>query len=164
MNLESQVCSLEYAKRLKELNVKQESIIYWEKCPENKNEFILSFIEWHDKESGEWGDCHLLENQEHYSAFTVSELMDLLPHRITTKENEPYSSYRLRIEKSIWYKNIESLNFVYIYIVNYYCDTTSEVMDWTYVALTKNVHDENPANALAKMFIHLLENGLIKND
>lgn len=79
MKLEDQVVSLELAKRLKKLSVKQESLFYWEKCPENHYKFMISHAETHNIISGEWGDCHILENQENYSAFTVAELGCLLP-------------------------------------------------------------------------------------
>lgn len=60
MKIEDQVCSLEYAKRLKELGVKQESIFYL-----NSNEEI--------------GFCYDFIKLRYYSSFTVSELGEMLP-------------------------------------------------------------------------------------
>lgn len=64
MNLEQQVCSLELAKKLKELGVKQESLFWWR----------------HDDVDGWWpGHWEGLPGAEHCSAFTVAELGEMLP-------------------------------------------------------------------------------------
>jgi hypothetical protein len=172
MNIEDQVCSLELAKRLKALNFKQEGYFYW------INEYLDNWKLFHAEndncdQHNAPGDITWLKIQKDkdkaYSAFTVAELLNLLPHRITTKENEPYNSYRLRMEKGLWVKsedanNASKLNATNFYSVNYYCDSTSQELDWMFASLTKNMTDENGANACAKMLIYLLEEGLIKND
>jgi len=66
--LEQQVVSLELAKRLKELGVKQESLFYWD------SHAI-------DNVQNGYG---LTENGE-YSAFTVAELGELLPYSLDRK-------------------------------------------------------------------------------
>lgn len=60
MEIEKQVCSLELAKKLKELGVKQESLFFW-------------------KPDGGW---HLSQKlgQHVISAFTVAELGEILPN------------------------------------------------------------------------------------
>jgi hypothetical protein len=74
MKLEQQVCSLELAKRLKELGAKQESIIRWRQFKgwgEHPEEWQLrhySDFSEHDSDSEE--DC---------AAFTVAELGEMLP-------------------------------------------------------------------------------------
>jgi len=75
VKLEDQVCSLELAKRLKELGVKQESHFYhikeraeWRLWPYTSPGFSLEGIREHPRE--DW---------EVYSAFTVAELGDMLP-------------------------------------------------------------------------------------
>jgi len=68
MNLEQQCCSLELAKRLKELGVKQESIFYWGTWGGG---FVLGDVE----DKGEWPDIP----DTYFSAFTVSELGEMLP-------------------------------------------------------------------------------------
>lgn len=75
MKLESQVCSLELAKQLKELGVKQESAFY-------RDEFgHLHDIPYLEKYSG-----------HHYtSAFTVAELGEMLP--------DQWNSFELVIER-----------------------------------------------------------------
>src|SRR6185369_17718313 len=74
VKLESQVCSLELAKRLKELGVKQESLFIWSA--------------WVSHSPEENTDCHDLHwevvskefgNPGWYSAFNVAELGEILP-------------------------------------------------------------------------------------
>lgn len=65
MKLEDQVCSLELAKRLKELGVKQESYFYW---VEDRGEWVV-------RRNRSLGFVHLLN----CSAFTVGELGEMLP-------------------------------------------------------------------------------------
>lgn len=66
MNLESQVVSLELAKRLKELGVKQESVCIWQ-----------------ERYMGHWKPTWVKvvadDREIVYSAFTVAELGEMLP-------------------------------------------------------------------------------------
>lgn len=72
MKLEQQVISLDIAKRLKELGVKQESLFYWLTYRQFKDEdFNLSF----------GNDIGLLSDFS-ISAFTVAELGEMLPYQI----------------------------------------------------------------------------------
>lgn len=71
MKLEQQVISLELAKRLKALGVKQESIFYWQYGGELDGA-VLCFE--HDET---WDDDY-----KHVAAFTVAELGEMLPHVI----------------------------------------------------------------------------------
>lgn len=66
MKLEQQVCSLELAKRLKELKVKQDSFFYWIKQNKDSNQYCLVNENNFDK-------SYLI------SAFTVAELGEMLP-------------------------------------------------------------------------------------
>jgi hypothetical protein len=70
VELEKQVCSLEFAKKLKELRVRQESIWFWARQP---------------AVSGDW-TIHYYDNtrseRTKFAAFTVGELGDMLPKRI----------------------------------------------------------------------------------
>ena len=82
MELENQVCSLKLAKRLKELEVKQESLWYWQKsvCIKNHHE-LLSVNCFRDKNN-------IYKDNRNYSAFTVAELGEMLPlesHYIRTE-------------------------------------------------------------------------------
>lgn len=73
MRLEDQVCSLELAKRLKELGVKQESNFWW----------AIS----KDRPGDGWFFCHPIHWKHHahlyegISAFTVAELGEILSKR-----------------------------------------------------------------------------------
>lgn len=157
MNLEQQCVALDLAKRLKELGIKQESLFYWHNL-----DSIPSIIcnHWHPEISGDF----------FISAFNASELLDLLPIHITTKEPEPFNSYRLYISGSFIFKGPASTDFNRIHIVNYKDETICIESKETILAaalgkyLTKNIWDENPANAFAKMIVFLYEQGLITND
>lgn len=143
MKLEQQVINLEIAKKLKQLNVKQESLYYWEKdCSESDSrnmtskqlEWCLSAEAWHDSLTGEWGNCHELKDTEHYSAFTVAELGDMLPQHTSTTRGAKKWSCR-------WW--------------------TGSVMR-TEVATKGFVNEsDTEAEARGKMLIYLLENKLI---
>lgn len=158
MQIESQVCSFKLSILLKELNVPQNSLFYWH----------------HDKginypSYGDPDDCMCSYNK--ISAFTVSELLEILPHRITIKNETPFNSFRVRLEKSFMVNgnpsngneiNLECVKN--IYIANYRCDSTgmSGEEAWLERTLFHNISDENPANALAKLLILGIENNYIE--
>lgn len=74
MRIENQVCSLELAKRLKELGVKQESSLFWTE-------------RWMPHQTQDW----LLDLNRHgnqIAAFTVAELGEMIPEKINFRE--PY--------------------------------------------------------------------------
>jgi hypothetical protein len=143
MKIEDQVCSLELAKRLKELGVKQESYFYW---------FVLVGIGTARLRNNEWRPE--VSGEEPISAFTVSELMEMLPAYIDTKKNEPFNTFYFDLRKRTA-KNIQ-------YIVNYYCDTVDQTVNIVpYQLLSKNIYDEKLADCLAKTLIYLTGEGLI---
>lgn len=88
MKLEDQVVSLELAKKLKEVGVKQESYFYWE----NETNLI------HYEDIGGVYDI--------FSAFTVAELGELLPANI----NVGKKTYELELmkESQEWFINYSS--------------------------------------------------------
>lgn len=138
MQLENQVVSLDLAKRLKELNVKQYSIFVWEYYDDRC--YSIKFYPYAAIPT--ICDKYIL-----YSAFTVSELISLLPVDFpwVNKEGE------------------ESAENVFLDIKKYghsygisYVDLDDEFFDW------ELIQDESLPNALAKMLIHLLENNLLK--
>ena len=69
MELKEQVCSLELAKELKELGVKQESLFWWDGYTNFEDEIKLEY----GKPDFVAGDAMF------YSAFTVAELGEMLP-------------------------------------------------------------------------------------
>lgn len=70
VNLSDQICSLEYAKRLKELGVKQESAFYRFECKDH--EYI--FCKYYEQYSNNTD----LDIKNGYSAFTISEIKEIL--------------------------------------------------------------------------------------
>jgi len=71
VKLEDQVVSLELAKRLKELGVKQESLVHWVRTGDS----------WRLSDQG-IGIAHsYYQKAEKISAFTVAELLQMLPER-----------------------------------------------------------------------------------
>ena len=72
--LEQQVCSLELAKRLKELGVKQESLFHWQPSYYDRKTMVVVA-----ENAEDWSD-----DVESYSAFTVAELGEMLPKEATS--------------------------------------------------------------------------------
>jgi hypothetical protein len=70
MNLDQQVCSLDLAKRLKELGVKQDGLFSWQ-FGLNDDEYKGT---WYIVDEGQ----KYFGNQEGYAAFTVAELGEML--------------------------------------------------------------------------------------
>lgn len=125
MKLEDQICCLEYAKRLKELGVKQESLLVWAYSTVT----MSHDIEFYNNESP-YGNS--------YSAYTVAELLDLLP------ESLPESAESVILQKVNVYPNN---------IVTYFCE-------YRY-GLAETEAPQNAANCLAAMLIYLIENKLL---
>lgn len=127
MSLKSQVTSLDLSKKLKELGVKQKSLFYWY-IAENWNKVyfpheynhILNYDLKHDK----------------YSAFTASELLELLPDKVILN-NEPFFLY------------IQKTHFNYVISYN----------DLTVLPIYEE--DIDISNACAKILIYLIENKLM---
>ena len=94
MKLENQVCSLELAKRLQELGVKQESLFYW------SYNFVGNKVKLLKPAHGLKGYPHL-----YFQAYTVAELGAMLPHLIE------HNSYRLE-----FYKFQESYGCDYVHV------------------------------------------------
>jgi hypothetical protein len=165
MNLSDQVCSLELAKRLKELGVQQESLFiwserYWTKNNINEKNEIRSYLTFNPS-------TFHSESIAEYSAFTVAELLDLIPRIIDIKKNEPFNLFRFILKKTFIVEgNMLNLIAKTQYLVNFECDSTElEGQDaWLRRLLVgySEFADENCANALAKILIHLIEQEIIK--
>ena len=160
LSLESQVTSLELSKKLKELGVEQKSIFVWEYYDENA--YAVKFFPF----VVAYNPLTNVEKIKIYSAFTASELISLLPNRITLKEGEPFNSFILSIRKNLIQLPNEKndMYFNYVYSINYECDSTnmSGYDAWLKRSLfPNNICDENFSNALAKTLIYIIENKLI---
>jgi hypothetical protein len=119
LSLESQVCSLDLANRLRELGVKQESLFYYAIGNHLKLNDSLIFA------PGKFTETTVML-RDYYSAYTASELLEMLP-------------------KSC-YEIINSIRWV---------DVTSEFYEISF-------KKDNLCDALAKMLIHLIEQGIVK--
>ena len=147
MNLEAQVVSLDLAMRLKELGIKKGSQFYYVKATSiGDHKFVkevcmIAHISQTTGLSKDW-----------YSAYTVSELLEMLPACVDFKTEEPFNFGWLKIQKRSA-KNIQ-------YIVHYECDTQSleEACNSVFMKIFTKDHDEQLANALAKTLIYLIEN------
>lgn len=79
MKLEQQVISLDLAKRLKELGVKQESLVTWVQSTEGDQSYkLISFKEFYGAHNNYF--CAGFDDEAHpmYAAFTVAELGELM--------------------------------------------------------------------------------------
>lgn len=157
MNIENQVCSLELAKKIKSLGVKTES--YYSYFP---SQTIIG-----EKIQGESMMLYAMQSEspDAVRAYTSSELMEMLPHRILSSQHEsPFNDFVLYINKRIWVVSGENDKLIveHYYYMNYISTTTGEEMNWDFNAfLEKPIHDTNFSNALAKMLIVVLENDKI---
>lgn len=145
MNLKDQVCSLELSKRLKELGVRQES--HFKYCG--------GHTDYYEDEEGKFEECNntdLLGDDEYchaagltceftIAAFTVAELGEMLPRRITTDDpNHPVHRLICEGQDTRW-------------MITYICAMCHGKMAHHY--------GETEAAARAQMLIYLLENNLI---
>lgn len=157
MNLDNMVLSLELAKKLQDLNIKNQSIFYW-LCNLISNNWYLSMCGGFDEKY----------HSEAISAFTGDELLTLLPHRITSKNHEePFNSFIMNIQKHIVCNEEDNFNF--IYCINYLCDTfNADMLDkiannpFIGNLFHKNIYDKKFSDALAKILIKLIEDNLIE--
>jgi hypothetical protein len=145
MKLENQVVSLELSKKLKELGIKHESIWHWQliNTPHPRLTYNLNPSEWS-------GDYRI-------SAFTSSELIEMTPQYIDTKQNEPFNNFMFNLELINIF--IEE-KLTRVCSVNYNCNSCSSggIDAWLRRKLYDPIFDENLSNALAKNIIYLIEN------
>lgn len=131
--LESQVCSLKSAKRLKELGCRQESLFYW---GQRRNPIVA----WRENPSDEYYKPDLFMNISESglkivaSAYTVAELGEMLPRTIQNK-----LSVLVIGHLSEWHISYRGEEFKYT-IMN----------------------DMNEAESRSLMLIYLLENKLME--
>ena len=146
MTLEKQVCSLELAKRLKELGVKQNGLFEWCEIEEGNDERIPKIPTPHlYYTSEEQASDHAYVVGDKvigtYSAFTVAELGELIPS-----------------------------GYCYSFQANEFASVNTEKQPWGCEEPPRSVDEEaeviffadTEADARAKMVCYLIENGLMK--
>ena len=132
MKLENQVISLDLAKKLKELGAKQESIFQWIPYPDGSTkhgEWYLQLVPIRDGKG--------LYNMTGLSAYTVAELLELMPEEMTDDTENSYS-FTLTKAYDFWVATWENGEY-----------STGE-----------QIEDRKASDCLAKMLIYLLENDL----
>jgi len=139
MNIESQVCSLEQAKKLKDLGVSQKSIFYWHPNFDNP----VFGEQWTTVAGKQYKKTQVCNDKNgSYSAFTVAELGVMLCHKI--RIGKALYKFRANLEKSgLWHLKFRTLN--------------AGVM--TPLCITQG---KNEAIARAEMLIKLLEKGFLR--
>lgn len=135
MKIEDQVCSLELAKRIKELGVKQESLFWFDINPRPKNERTESEL------AGKivYLCGYSTPKINFYSAFTVAELGEMLPQDAISGK-----TVKVALKDGKW---VCSLSVT---------DNNDEVHYFAGEAK----YDQTEANVRAKMLIYLIENKL----
>lgn len=135
MKLEQQVCSLELAKKLKELGVKQDSLFYW----------TQRAIEYNGHAPTEWKiqtyKGHDNDMYPFISAFTVAELGELMPYWLYIKGHPQICCYAQG--KTIQAVDLEKHEI---------CEYKGNLLEWK---------ADTEADARAKILVYLLENKLI---
>jgi hypothetical protein len=154
MELEKQVCSLELAKKLKELGVKKRGAFTWVLCTESEEYKLETFSTQfrgaiHNYYAmGYDGSDGVTRNApkgfgEMFPAFTVAELGEILPQILKISK----TSYQL---------------FVSVALDKQWFVVYANEMDYHDNAPIKFMMCHNEADARAKMLIYLIENKLIK--
>ena len=136
MEIEKQVVSLELAKKLKELGVKQESFFYWVDAYENYRNTGEAYNGWIVRQKMNW-IANSTKRDKIYSAFSVSELGEMLPARNIDFGKGYFES--CKDSSGMWRA--------------YWTDTHSG--KWI-----KDFNEVSEADARAKMLIYLIENKL----
>ena len=154
MNIKKEVCSVELATELKKLGVKQDSIYYYlpPLLSKKSKKYTIAMKD----------GFNLDYHHDAISAFTATELCEMLPGRITILDNTPFNSFRFRLEQSII---VEKEKVIPVYLANYRCDSTEctgENAGLERTLLPHNIYGSNFANCFAKLLIKLIEDEVIK--
>ena len=142
MKLEDQVCSLDLAKRLKELGVRQESYFKWSSL----KDVVLGPLVPNDLENLKHHLPNIMNNEAQiFAAFTVAELGEMLPPIIEVGLKPGQIKAVLVIGPTLgdqWridYRNEKAMKPI-------------------------TVVSDTEANARAKMLIYLIEQGIVKSE
>ncbi len=135
MKLENQVCSLELAKKIKQLGVKQDSLWWWMKYQRMPDSSIFWTIQREEiKDTNEYSFI----KRDNISAFTVAELGEMLPFGVDSGKTD----YDLGKEKS------------------FFCAWREDA--YHEEKPDKIIFADTEANARAKMLIWLIEQGKVE--
>lgn len=150
MKLENQVCSLESAKKLKELGFVQESLFYWSWCITEDSNGHAEIVD----EDQNYAEQHREEIEyECASAYTVAELGELLPCHISQQEKgHAELNWHMKTGKTHFAGECDRWGIEYT--CNQICPGPTSMHRLTAFADTE-------AEARAKMLIYLKENKLI---
>ncbi len=140
MDLESQVCTFEQAKKMKELGVKQESTYYWYSAGNSMNGGDVFYG--HDFNQGWWMDYELKGDEMRLAAFNVAELGELLPPCFVSDKRHVIGNSRWACKQS-WTRRCGSDGMECYPLVDFACFKKTE------------------AEARADMLILLLEKKII---
>ena len=140
MELKDIVCSLEYAKNLEELGIKQDSLFYH--CKEKGFGSPFNVIK--DRNIASQGYNQHMSIHKIASAFTSDELGRMLPKEIKIEN----ICYYLEIAMG----NTNNSKWLIMYNASY--ENRSKQLYYT--------KEKKEADARAKMLIHLIKNNLIK--
>lgn len=138
MKLEDQVCSLELAKRLKELGVKQESYFQWYRESEG----------W----SYNLGQVSVFQTSDpapYFAAFSVAELGEMLPGILIHKGE-------------LWQTQLWKSDFSQEVSYSANCKKSKTEGDPEKGWMTETFIEKTEADARAKMIICLIEQGIVK--
>lgn len=119
MKLEEQVCSLDLAKRLKELGIEQESLYYWYKFSDPIGWEICGYRK-------EW------IKQQDVSAFTVAELGEMLPGKIKEQGKTFFLDFKKDVVDGNWlvaYENDSAYVHTFSWIATE-ADTRAEMLEY----------------------------------
>lgn len=138
--LEQQVCSLESAKRLKELGISQQSLYSYVDMGDYRQKKYSGYKPYFKLVDYDCAKARRYNEfpDEQYSAYTVAELVELLPNRLVGKN--------FILELVIFKGNQE-------YTIGYRGEPSDKNI-WAGA--------DTLANAIAKMLIYLIENKLME--
>lgn len=172
MGLEDIVCSIESAKRLKELGVKHESCFVWVQSWIVNTSTGINNFEWgiefaYERHNGDYIRKYEYNHREHYSAFTIQELIDKLPNNILIEREGKLISYRLDSERFTFVANVEGTDIRPSWIVNYRCADflfNSHTAEFQAMgpSLFNKTYNNNGAEAYSQLLIKLIEEKYLK--
>lgn len=152
MKLEDQVCSLELAKELKELGVKQESLFVWVYLDQNC--YSIKFYPYSiipDENS----------TVKIFSAFTVAELGKMIPFIIKVYK---YHNFEWPKGKTFYceqHVGYTKHNYSPSVMYHYYIYDDEEECNPVDMIVGPDFSDNNEANSRAMMLIWLIKNGYV---